>query len=376
MSGSGSRGERDVAATVALAEGAVADRVFIGVEDIDVPRTNVFGQRVALERVGDASTLVGRLAESKARGERVAVVARAAELAAVRGELARVAEARIAVVVHALAEGDASDVGLGSAFALADLPWGMLLGAGAGDALDLALIARRAAEDSNFPFFVVHPSTRDVRLALPGEPMLPTASLYEAFLGGPRPPGTQDVGGARRGAFTERVHFALLSAMRELDALGGRRHDVIERAPRADCSLALVGAGVIGQLMLAEVGRLRASGYDVGAVRVVAWRPFPAARLVKSLSRTLAMTVLEGPAYTASPNGPLATHVKAAFADALTWAPDYPGIGSIPRIISGHIASSREVDSRDAEAMVRNMMRDELGKRTFILGGGPMADLE
>jgi hypothetical protein len=86
--------------------------------------------------------------------------------------------------------------------------------------------------------------------------------------------------------------------------------------------------------------------------------------------------VLEGPAYTASPNGPLATHVKAAFADALTWAPDYPGIGSIPRIVSGHVASSREVDSRDAEAMVRNMMRDELGKRTFILGGGPTADLE
>jgi pyruvate-ferredoxin/flavodoxin oxidoreductase len=369
-------GDRDVRATVALAEGAVADRVFVGVEDLDVPRTNVFGQRVALERLGDPSTLVGRLVESKARGERVAVVARAADLAAIRGELARVAEARVALVVHALADGDTPDVGLGPAFALADLPWGMLLGAGSGDALDLALIARRAAEDSSFPFFVVHPSARDLRLAPSRELAPPTASLYDAFLGGPRPPGTQDVAGAGRGAFVERVPFALSSAVRELDALGGRRHDVIERAPRSECALALVGVGVIGQLMLAEVDRLRAGGYDVGAVRVVAWRPFPAARLVRSLSRALAMTVLEGPAHTASPNGPLATHLKAAFADALTWAPDYPGIGTIPRIVSGHVASFREVDSRDAEAMVRNMMRHELGKRTFILGGGPTSDLE
>jgi hypothetical protein len=56
-------------------------------------------------------------------------------------------------------------------------------------------------------------------------------------------------------------------------------------------------------------------------------------------------------------------------ADAITWAPDYPGIGRIPRVVSGVVAPHREVDSTDLDALMHNVLADERGKRTFVLGG-------
>jgi pyruvate-ferredoxin/flavodoxin oxidoreductase len=35
-----------------------------------------------------------------------------------------------------------------------------------------------------------------------------------------------------------------------------------------------------------------------------------------------------------APAGPLATSLKAAFADAITWAPGFPGVGHLPPIVS------------------------------------------
>jgi hypothetical protein len=165
------------------------------------------------------------------------------------------------------------------------------------------------------------------------------------------------------------VPFALGSAMRELEGLTGRRHDVLERAPAVDAPVALVGAGALGDSLVADVERLRAGGDDVAVVRVVAWRPFPAPRLVRALSRAHAITVLERVDQPLASNAPLAVQLKAAFSDALTWAPDYPGIGRIPRILSGLVAPGREVDSSDLDAIVHNVMADERGKRTFVLGG-------
>jgi pyruvate-ferredoxin/flavodoxin oxidoreductase len=102
---------------------------------------------------------------------------------------------------------------------------------------------------------------------------------------------------------------------------------------------------------------------------VVAWRPFPGARLVKAFQRALAITVLEGVDRPLASNGPLTVQLKAVFADALTWAPDYPGIGRIPRIVSGVVAARRELEASDLDAVVHNLLADERGKRSFVLGG-------
>lgn len=369
---------RDLVGAIALAEGAIAQRVLVALEGADVAGTNAFGERVTVERGDDVAALARRCAEAAAAGERVALLARAADLATARRELARIAARGLGVVVHAVTEPDgpdtpASEAGIGPALSLGDLSWGMLLATGVADALDLALIARRAAEDSGCPFFVVHERSHAHHV----EPLAPPSrELCQAFLGGARPPAD----GASRPAlperaFADRVPFALGSAMRELESLTGRHHDVIERVPNADVSMALVGAGALGESLLADVDRLRASGHDVGAVRVVAWRPFPGPRLAKALCRALALTVVEGVEQSLASSGPLARQLKASFADALTWAPDYPGIGRIPRVVTGVVAARREIDSVDIDAMVHNMLADERGKRRFVLGGDEAAAL-
>jgi|CZKU01.1.fsa_nt_gi pyruvate-ferredoxin/flavodoxin oxidoreductase len=369
---------RDLSGAIALVEGAVAQRVLVAIDGFEVPEHNAFGEPVAVERGGDVAELVRRAASAAGEGQRVALIARAADLPAARNELAAVASRRLGLVVHVIAEparagASPSITGLAPALALDDLFWGMLLGAGVSDAIDLALIARRAAEDSGCPFFVVHEASHAHDI----EPIAsPSRELCDAFLGPAH-------GGARRAsqpadagdpiagdrAFAERVPFALGSAMRELEALTGRHHDVIERAPALDAPVGLVGAGALGDSLIADVERLRASGDDVVAVRVVSWRPFPAPRLVRALGRALAVTVLERVDQPLASSAPLAIQLKAAFSDALTWAPDYPGIGRIPRIVSGLVAPGREVDSTDLDAILHNVLANERGKRTFVLGG-------
>jgi pyruvate-ferredoxin/flavodoxin oxidoreductase len=363
---------------IALVEGAISQRVFSAVEGIELANRNAFGESVALERGADVVDLVRRCALAAEQGERVALVARAPDLARARTELASIAARRLGFVVHALAQparggAPSSVAGLAPALSLDDLFWGMLLGAGVSDAVDLALVARRAAEDSGCPFFVVHEGSH----AHDVEPIsAPSRELCDAFIGRaearPRraPLPAEGAGsGVRDRAFAERVPFALGSAMRELESLTGRRHDVIERVPASDAAVALVGAGALGDSLLADIDRLRSAGHDVVGVRVVAWRPFPAPRLVKALGRALAVTVLERVDQPLASGAPLAVQLKAAFADALTWAPDYPGVGRIPRIVSGIVAPEREVVSTDLDAIVHNLLADERGKRAFVLGG-------
>ncbi|HEX3345748.1 MAG TPA: hypothetical protein VHS09_14290 [Polyangiaceae bacterium] len=362
----------DIAGAIALLEGATSQRVLVAVDGLEVPGENVFGERVTVERDPDVAALVRRCADAAAGGERVALVARAVDLAGARGELARLALRGRGVVVHALAEPVAAGVpacesGIAPALTLGDLPWGMLIGAGPGDAVDLGLIARRAAEDSGCPFFVVHDCSTLTRTEPVGAP---SRELVQAFLGGPSSSRESPATTNERG-FAERAPFALASAMRELDALTARHHDVIQRMPAVDGALAVVGLGGPGAALLAGVERQRTAGHEIVAVRVVAWRPFPGPRLVKALHRALAITVLEGVDRPLAANGPLAVQLKAAFADALTWAPDYPGIGRIPRVISGVVSARRELEAADLDAIVHNLLADERGKRSFLVGAEP-----
>ena len=369
---------RDLLGAVALVEGAISQRVFSAIDGVPLGARNAFGEPLSLEHGADVVDLVARCALAAERGERVALVARAVDLTRARRELASISERRLGIVVHALAEparggAPSSMAGLAPALSLDDLLWGMLLGAGVSDAVDLALVARRAAEDSGCPFFVVHEGSH----AHDVEPIsAPSRELCEAFVGPAQGrvrranvPAEGPGGSVRDRALAERVPFALGSAMRELESLTGRHHDVIERLPASDAAVALVGAGALGDSLLADVDRLRAGGHDVIGVRVVAWRPFPGPRLVKALGRALAVTVLERVDQPLATGAPLAVQLKAAFADALTWAPDYPGVGRIPRIVSGIVAPDREVDSADLDAMVHNVLADERGKRSFVLGG-------
>ncbi len=356
---------RDALGAVGLAEGAISQHVGLVGVSLELRETNVFGQHVQVERGELAEPLAERCRARAALGERVTLVATAQSLLAARPLLRRILGDRLGVVFHAFADQGAAD-----AIALGDLGWGVVFASGVEDSLDLSLAARRAAEDSGTPFLVVHErsATRHV------EPVTgPSVELCEAFIGSvesrlkrttdPAHPAHAKVGSR---AFAERVPFALGSAMRELESFTSRRHDMLERSPNADAPIMLVGLGALGDSLLAEVERLRAQGHEVGAVKLTAYRPFPGARLIRALARALVVTVVEGTDEPLAQSNPLAREVKSAFADALTWAPEYPGIGRIPRIVSG-VAGVGD-DAFDLDAMVRNMLEGERGKRQFVQG--------
>jgi pyruvate-ferredoxin/flavodoxin oxidoreductase len=347
---------------VAIAEGAVAQRVLVAVDGFEPPADNAFGQRVVVERGKDVAALVRRCAVVASEGERVSLVASAAGLTAARNELAGVSALRLGVVVHCIEEDEAApDAASGAtALSLGDLPWGVLVAVGAAESIDLALVARRAAEDSGCPFLVIHERSHRRRQELL---VAPTRELAEAFLGGPRPPAARE--GSPR-AVADRVPFALASALREMESLSVHRLDVLERAPASEATLGLVGFGSVGESMLSEVERLRAAGHDVVALRLVAWRPFPGPRLVKALGRAHAVSVVDAVDRPLA-GGPLAVELKASFSDALTWAPGYPGIGRIPRIAAGVCPPGRDLSAGDVDALVDNMLADERGHRTFTL---------
>lgn len=339
----------DAAAAVALAERAVGSRVH-----------------------GDASTTASaetllttaRLAAEK--GERVAIVARAEALAAAREAMRRIAQARLAVVAHAISGHGGEELA-----ALTDVGWGVLCASGPEDSFDLALIARRAAEDAGVPFLVVHahghtdpgPGRAHAMVALPQE------RACRAFVGpasrmkarnDPSHPSLAPIGDR---AFAERVPFALGSAFREYGEVSGRRHDAFDRAPLGEAPLMLVGMGPVGDALLCATAELRGRGYDVGAIHLSALRPFPGARLVKTLARALAVTVLEPADEPMSQGGLLARELKCAFTDALTWAPGFPGIGRIPKLFVGVTGPSFDVS--DLAAICDNMLADERGRRSF-----------
>ena len=377
---------RDAAEAIVLAEGAIAQSIDAGASAAGTTLPdgghNAFGERLRVHPSLGAADGIGRVrraAERVALGERLALMASTAELLSASAMMATMASQRLATVFHVL-----EPAGAEAALALSELGWGLLFASDVEESVDLTLVARRAAEDSGTPFLVVH-DLAPVRRIEPLPPVDPAFAL--AFVGPAesRVRGMSDPGhpshaqvGAR--AFAERVPFALASALRELEALTGRKRDVLTRSAAgqgADASLVLVGLGGLGDILLGEVPRLRAEGHDVGAVKLTAFRPFPGPRLVRLLARALSITVLEHTDAPLAQSNALTREVKSAFADALTWAPDYPGIGRLPRVCSGVAgAPSHDLEARDLEAIVRNMLAGDHGKRFFVLGGDASLDLE
>ena len=349
----------DASSAIALAEAAIGSRVL------------AFGPEGSpQDRVGSAESLLAEARAAAEKGERVAVVARAESLASARDAMRQVAQARLAVVAHAISGHGGEDLA-----ALTDLGWGVLCASGPEDSFDLALVARRAAEDAGVPFVVVHAHGHaDPRgSASPGLAhamvALPLEKACQAFVGpasrmrprhDPAHPSLTPIGDR---AFAERVPFALGSALREYANVSGRRHDVFDKIPLGEAPLMLVGMGPLGDALFHSVSELRARGYDVGAVHVSALRPFPGAKLVKTLARALAITVLEPADEPMSHGGLLARELKSAFTDALTWAPGFPGIGRIPKLFVGVTGPSFDV--ADLAAICDNMLADERGRRSF-----------
>ncbi|MBI5285245.1 MAG: 2-oxoacid:acceptor oxidoreductase family protein [Chloroflexi bacterium] len=268
---------------------------------------------------------------------------------------------------------------------VADAGWGMLIAINVQESADLALIARRVAEDVKTPFFNVQDgylTTHTIENLL-----LPEPELMRQFIGAPGErlqaifdPETgvqsgvvQNQDSYMKGKIAQRAYYdqtagALSAAMDEYFALTGRRFGLTSDYRLDDAEYAVVAMGSSVETAMATADWLREhEGIKLGVLGVTSFRPFPGPQIVAALSGVKAFSVLERLDVPLAQSNPLTSEIKAAFADAACGAEGYPVIDRVPEIYSGSGGlGGRDIRPRHIVAIARNMM--EGGKRLFTVG--------
>ncbi|MBI2988666.1 MAG: 2-oxoacid:acceptor oxidoreductase family protein [Deltaproteobacteria bacterium] len=271
---------------------------------------------------------------------------------------------------------------------VADCGWGMLFARNAQEAADLALIARRAAEEAETPFFNVQDgflTTHTIESLC-----LPEPELMREFVGDPHSEHrlrdlmdpahpimsgvVQNQDSYMKGKVAQRYFYDRLPAivqqvMGRLHDLTGRRYGLVDSYRLEDAEYALVGMGSMLETASATVDYLRdQEGLKVGSLHVTCYRPFPGPEIVQALQQVKAVAVVERLDDPAAQSNPLTAEIKAGFADALAGAAGYPAVKRAPIIYSGAAGlGSRDVRPADFVAVVDHMRRQK-ERRFFVLG--------
>src|SRR5215510_4038736 len=193
---------------------------------------------------------------------------------------------------------------------VADCGWGILYARNAQEAGDLALIARRVAEDTETPFlnvqdgFLTTHTIENVRL--------PEPDLMKMFVG---PPSklrnlmdpqvplmsgvVQNQDSYMKGKIAQRRYYdrvlpALKEVMEEFGELTGRRYATVMPYRLHDAEYAIVGSGCMMETAEAAVDWIRDNqGIKVGLLHLTCFRPFPSEDIVRALRHVKAVTVIE-----------------------------------------------------------------------------------
>jgi len=270
----------------------------------------------------------------------------------------------------------------------ADCGWGMLFARNVQEAADLALIARRIAEESETPFFNIQDgflTTHTIESL-----RLPELELMKQFVGDPNNghrlrnlmdpvhPVMSGVvqnqdsymkGKIAQRFFYDRIPSIMKRVMHEFYTLTGRRYGMIDSYGLADAECAVVGMGSLIETASATAKYLREkAGVKVGTLHVTSFRPFPGAEIVDTLKHVKAIAIIERMDNPAAQSNPLTSEIKAAFADALSGAPGYPKIDRVPVIYSGAAGlGSRDIRPGDFIGVVEHL-RSANERRFFVLG--------
>jgi pyruvate-ferredoxin/flavodoxin oxidoreductase len=246
---------------------------------------------------------------------------------------------------------------------VADTGWGILFARNAQEAADLTAIARRVAEATEVPFFVVQDGFLTTHTM---ESMrLPEDELLRAFVGDPRdrirrwfdptePLMTGVVqnqdsymkGRIGQRAFYDRLPGELDAALAEWARLTGRRYGGIEAYRTEDAAEVVVAMGTMADTATAVVDHLRSKGRPVGCVAVTSFRPFPAQALWAALRNARAIAVVERTDEPAAHDNPLTREVKAALYDHGAEGVMVPRVRSVSAGLG-----SRDVGSGDLAAV-------------------------
>jgi len=271
---------------------------------------------------------------------------------------------------------------------VADCGWGMLFARNVQEAADLALIARRIAEESETPFFNIQDgflTTHTIESL-----RLPELELMKQFVGDPNnghrlrnlmDPAHPVMSGVVQNQdsymkgkiaqryFYDRIPSIMQRVMDEFYTLTGRRYGMIDSYALTDAEYAIVGLGSVTETASATAKYLREkNGVKVGTLHVTSFRPFPGPEIVDALKNVKALAIIERMDNPAAQSNPLTSEIKAAFADALSGAPGYPKIDRAPVIYSGSAGlGSRDVRPGDFVSVIEHL-RSANQRRYFVLG--------
>jgi pyruvate-ferredoxin/flavodoxin oxidoreductase len=271
---------------------------------------------------------------------------------------------------------------------VADCGWGMLFARNVQEAADLALIARRVAEESETPFFNVQDgflTTHTIESL-----RLPELELMKQFIGDPNnnyrlrdlmDPAHPVMSGVVQNQdsymkgkiaqrfFYDRVPAILQRVMAEFATLTGRRYEMIDGYELADADYAIVGMGSLMETATATAKYLRQNGGPkVGTLNVTSFRPFPGAAIVEALKNAKAIAVIERMDNPMAQSNPLTVEIKAAFADALSGAAGHPHIQRAPAIYSGSAGlGSRDIRPGDFISVLEHI-GNAREPRYFVIG--------
>jgi len=256
---------------------------------------------------------------------------------------------------------------------VADCGWGILFARNVQEAADFTAIARRVAEATSTPFFVVQDgflTTHTLENA-----QLPEDDLLRTFVGDPRDrlsnlfdPATAIMSGVvanqdaympgkiGQRAFYDRLAPSLDAAFAEWADLTGRRYGRIAPHRHEDAETVVVAMGTIADSARAVVDHLRDVGRRVGTIGVTAYRPFPADALADALIGARAVAVVERTDEPAAADNPLTRELKAALADLAARG------ASVPLVVSVSAGlGSRDVSVGDLVAVFDWLDTSRLG---------------
>ncbi len=215
---------------------------------------------------------------------------------------------------------------------VADTGWGILFARNAQEAADFTAIARRVAEATEVPFFVVQDGFLTTHTL---ESMhLPEDELLREFVGDPRerirrwfdttePLMTGVVqnqdsymkGRIGQRAFYDRLPGELDQAFAEWAALTGRAYAGVQPYRCEGAHEIVIAMGTMADTATAVVDHLRAMGRPVGCLAVSSFRPFPAEAVWAATRNARAVAVIERTDEPAAWDNPLTREVKAAMYD-------------------------------------------------------------
>lgn len=271
-------------------------------------------------------------------------------------------------------------------YGVADCGWGVLFARNAQEAGDLALISRRAAEESETPFlnvqdgFLTTHTIENVRLLEPemmkafvGHPSERIRNLMDPQI--PLMSGVvQNQDSYMKGKIAQRRYYdqvlpVLKRVMAEFGRLTGRQYGLVMPYRLEDADYAIIGSGCMMETAEAAVDYMREKlGLKVGLLHITCFRPFPSLEVVRALRHVKAVAVIERLDVPMMQSNPQLCEIKAAFADAMAGTPGYPALHRMPKFTGGSAGlGSRDVRAGDFIAMVENM-RSPQSRHYFTVG--------